>query len=205
MNRLLHHTILMAQQGRVGELGRGIRARRAQFETQDLITIGLILGGIALAVGTLSYLLRLHQRRRGRARPLRLFLSLCKAHRLRWSERWLLWRLARAHRLTDPARLFIEPPLLRAPSKSPSLQSRRAQLRQLRLHLFGQLPQPPPQNASEQPETGRPPAADTSSTGSEITSGPVVGQPTEGKSGAISDSSALVAPGAGELPLSRTP
>ena len=41
--------------------------------------------------------------------PNRLFLSLCRAHRIAWSDRWLLWRLAASQRLEDPVRVFLEP------------------------------------------------------------------------------------------------
>ncbi|MHC4177910.1 MAG: hypothetical protein ACYSWU_10405, partial [Planctomycetota bacterium] len=132
MNRLLYHGILLAQRGRIDDLGGGLRSRRARFDAQDMATFLLIAAGIALAVWGISCLLRLQERRLRHARPLRLFLSLCRAHRLRWSERWLLWRVARAGRLRDPARLFLEPEHLEAVNLGRPFQARQDQLKQIR-------------------------------------------------------------------------
>jgi hypothetical protein len=143
MNRLLCHGILLAQRSRIDSLSSGFRGRRARLETSDIVIYLLAVAGIAVAVWLLSYLLRLQERRRGHASPLRLFLSLCKAHGLRWSQRWLLWRVARAQQLRDPARLFLDPERLDAAYVAPSFQSSRGQLRQLHDCLFDQLDQRP--------------------------------------------------------------
>ena len=37
----------------------------------------------------------MHGRHRSYHSPWRLFFSLCRAGKLPWSDRWLLWRLAR--------------------------------------------------------------------------------------------------------------
>jgi hypothetical protein len=143
MNRLLHHGILLAQRGPLDSLSSGFRGRRVRFDTQDLVVFALIVAGIVVAAWGVSYVLKVEERRRGHARPLRLFLSLCKAHGLRWSEWWLLWRVARAQRLRDPARLFLEPQRLEAVSLGRSFQTSQAQLRQIRDRLFGQFePEP---------------------------------------------------------------
>ena len=153
MNRLLDHGILLAQQNRLDEIAAGLRGRRTRFDTQDIIIFLLVVVGIAVAAWGLSYLLRVEERRRGHARPLRLFLSLCKAHRLRWSEQWLLWRVARAQRLRDPARLFLEPQRLEAVGRGRSFQTRQAQFRQIRDRLFGQFEPTPGHAESPAPPT----------------------------------------------------
>ncbi len=150
MDRLLYHAILLAERSRLDSLSSGFRGRRARFQKEDLVIGLLILGGIALAVWILSYALKFQEQRRSRPSPLRLFLSLCKAHRLRWSQRWLLWRVARAQQLRDPARLFLEPEMLEATNLGRSFEIRRAQLNQIRHRLFDRL-EPRQQHPDPQP------------------------------------------------------
>ena len=142
MDRLLYHAILLAERSRLDSLSSGFRGRRARFQKEDLVIGLLILGGIALAVWILSYALKFQEQRRSRPGPLRLFLSLCKAHRLRWSQRWLLWRVARARQLRDPARLFLEPEMLETADLGRSFETRQAQLNRIRHRLFGRFEQP---------------------------------------------------------------
>jgi hypothetical protein len=141
MNRLLYQGILLAQQGRLEGLSSGFRGRRARFDTGDIVTAVLIVVGIAVGLGILSYVLRLQERRRGYTSPLRLFLSLCRAHRLPWSARWLLWRVSRAQQLRDPARLFLEPERLEAAQLVRKFKTRQTQLSQIRERLFDGLEQ----------------------------------------------------------------
>jgi hypothetical protein len=153
MNRLLHHGILLAQRSRLDELGGGLRSRRARIDPQDMVTYLLIAAGIAAAVWGISYLVKLQERRFRHASPLRLFLSLCRAHRLRWSEWWLLWRVARAGRLRDPARLFLEPEHLEAVNLGRPFQASQAQLKQIRDRLFDRLEAGQKHRGPESPST----------------------------------------------------
>ena len=152
MNRLLYHAILLAERSRLDSISRGFQGRRARFQKDDLVIGLLILGGIALAVWILAYALKFQEQWRSRPSPLRLFLSLCKAHRLRWSQRWLLWRVARARQLRDPARLFLEPEMLEAANLGRRFETRRAQLKQIRHLLFDRLEQPQQYHDPQTPE-----------------------------------------------------
>ncbi|MFZ5833559.1 MAG: hypothetical protein ACOY3P_26020 [Planctomycetota bacterium] len=76
--------------------------------------------------------------RRSYSSPWRLFFELCQAHRLSWSRRWLLWRLARSHALKHPARLFLEPEFLRPRSLPPTLRGHAATFAQLEQLLFAE-------------------------------------------------------------------
>ena len=153
MDRLLYHAILLAERSRLDSIAREFQGRRARFQKEDLVIGLLILGGIALAVWILSYALKFQEQRRSRPSPLRLFLSLCKAHRLRWSQRWLLWRVARARQLRDPARLFLEPEMLEAANLGRSFETRQALLKQIRHRLFDRLEQRPQHYDPQAPET----------------------------------------------------
>ncbi|HUT09489.1 MAG TPA: hypothetical protein VMY42_03260 [Thermoguttaceae bacterium] len=131
--------ILWAQGDRFEGLSRGFKGRR--IDSGELVTSLLIVLSILLAVWLLSYTSSLRERRGAYASPLRLFLSLCKAHRLAWSEQWLLWRVAKAQRLRDPARLFLEPDRLEPQNLDPSSRMRMDRIKRLRDRLFADLGQ----------------------------------------------------------------
>lgn len=69
--------------------------------------------------------------------PLGLFVSLCRAHRLSWRESWLLWRVAAAHQLHDPARLFLEIRWYDSAGLPQRLRAYSGQLEGLRDRLIG--------------------------------------------------------------------
>jgi len=163
MHRSLHHAMLLGQGGGLEDFARGLKGNRFRFEAENVATALLIVAGIAAAVGIVSYLLILQQRRRGSAGPLRLFFSLCRAHKLRWSQRWLLWRVARAQRLRDPALLFLEPERLAAAPLGPAFEPHQAQLSQIRDRLFGRLGE-----EKEQSESPTPVAPDRRRAGAEV-------------------------------------
>lgn len=137
MNTCLHAAILLAEQSRVDIFTSGLRERR-RLDTQDVVTGLLVLGAVVLVVWILSYLMTLQERRRPYVSPRRLFLELCKAHKLRWSQWWLLWRVARAQRLRDPALLFLAPERLESIRESPAFRKRAAELKRLREMLFAE-------------------------------------------------------------------
>ncbi len=160
MNDLLHNAILLAQRSRLEGLERGFKGRRIGWD--DIVTGLLVVAVIALLIWVLSYFLNSQERRRAHASPIGLFLSLCSAHRLRWSERWLLWRVARRQRLRDPARLFLEPERLDRANLAPSLRLRAAEIEALRDRLFAEpeeeknAPDPPAEEpAAEEPADDR--------------------------------------------------
>lgn len=76
--------------------------------------------------------------------PLALFWSLCRAHRLRWTDRWLLWQIAKRQRLRHPASLFLEPERLEPATTgwlSPLQASRLASLGWQLFRLSAEAPQ----------------------------------------------------------------
>ena len=133
MNAWFQHGILLAQKSRIESLRRGFEGRR--IGSDDVLKGMLLLTAITALILLLTYALNLQERRRNYSSPLGLFLALCKAHRLRWSERWLLWRVARSQRLRDPARLFLEPERFAPAQLGPSFRLRTGQLK----HLYGRL------------------------------------------------------------------
>ena len=87
MSDPLYHAALLAQRSRLEYLQDRFEGRR--IDAGDVVTGLLILVGLVVAAWLLSVLLNLQERRKGRNSSFRLFISLCKAHRLRWSQWWL--------------------------------------------------------------------------------------------------------------------
>ncbi len=149
MNRLLYHGILLAERSHLESLAKRFRGRQVRFDRDDAVTGLLILAGLALAIWILSYVVGLQDRHRSRPSPLRLFFSLCRAHRLPWPQGWLLWRVARAQRLRDPARLFLEPERLEAACLARSFRKYHSLLQQIRERLFERFEQRTEDGGSE--------------------------------------------------------
>lgn len=138
MNHLIDHAILLAQTSRWSNMAKRFQGSRSRIDLNVILT-GLLILGIAISVfWLLSVIIRLQDRHRTFTSPVALFLSLCKAHRLRWSQRWLLWRVVRAYRLRDPAQVFVRPELLNPAKLGPSLHLRAAELKRLHDTLFAE-------------------------------------------------------------------
>ena len=69
--------------------------------------------------------------------PVALFRELCRAHRLNRSRRHLLKNLASARGLANPVLVFAKPECFDIADLPPHLKTAAAELRQLRLQLFG--------------------------------------------------------------------
>jgi hypothetical protein len=132
--------ILLAQRSRMDNLSDAFRNRPNAPDREQILWGLLLLAALVAGIWLLSRLLALRERRRTYSSPLRLFLSLCRAHRLRWSERWLLWQWAKAQRLKDPGRLFLEAERFAEPQLGQTLPSKAARLREIRDRLFAGPP-----------------------------------------------------------------
>ena len=93
-------------------------------------------------VGCAGFAVWLGVRRANRLRgwwrnhPSHLFGQLCRAHRLDWSQRRLLRRLANSHGLDHAVRLFLEPDRFHSAASKPELEPFRKQLDGLQRQLF---------------------------------------------------------------------
>lgn len=135
-----------------GRVAEGLRGGRAEFDSGTLLTLALSLAAIVLVLWFTSYCSGGRRRTTAYHSPGRLFLTLCRAHRLGWRDVWLLWRLARWYELEDPARLFLEPERFDPSTLSRRLTRQAARLRLLRSRLFAGLvetdsPSGPPANS----------------------------------------------------------
>ena len=75
-------------------------------------------------------------RRRALNSPAQLLAELSTAHGLRYKQRQLLVRLARHHKLSQPALLFVEPTLWAAEKLGPTWDRARPELDALHKQLF---------------------------------------------------------------------
>ena len=126
----------------LAETSRGASFRetfRSQGTTgrEDVLLGLLIVATLVAGMWALSRLVGVRRQRRGYNSPWRLFWALAKAHRLKWSESWLLRRVAREQGLRDPGRLFLETQLWEEKSLGPRFALECPRLRVLRKQIFG--------------------------------------------------------------------
>ena len=133
---------LLAERGFVQDISRNVR-RPPTLSSGQWIFVGVVFVLSVAGIALWSW----YSERRGRPRPcnspIRLFWSLCQAHGLRWPERWTLWQVGRYQRLTDPARLFLEPERLDRVNLSPTLRRRDARMESLRADCTSAARRPP--------------------------------------------------------------
>ncbi len=142
MNHFAAAAIVFAQRSPMENLADYFRGPRTQLRASDALYLLLGFGGLILLAWLLSLLMNWQERGCRRPSPLRLFLALCRAHRLAWTDRWLLWRLARSQGLPEPARVFLEPERFDPTHLAGAFGRSRARLEQLREKLFAQPDDP---------------------------------------------------------------
>jgi hypothetical protein len=145
MNLCCGVAFALAQRSGVDEMAsrmaEGFRGDRTRFDPGTVLTLILATAAIVLALWLVSYCSAGRRRPAAHNSPGKLFLALCRAHRLGWRDAWLLWRLARWHELEAPARLFLEPDRFDFQGLNRSLTRRAARLQSLRRRLFADLPE----------------------------------------------------------------
>ena len=132
--------ILIAQMdSRLESFSGGFRRNRAQIDSGDVI---LLLTGLVVVFSVLWLVARWSERRVRNDSSLGLFWTLAKAHEISWGDCWLLWRLARAKRIVEPALLFLDPRLTSPQSSHHLAPHSTARLRALRRQLFSGIDRP---------------------------------------------------------------
>lgn len=127
-------TLWVAQiDSRLESFSDGFRRNRTQIDSSDVV---LLLTGLVVVFSVLWLVARWSERRVRNDSSLGLFWTLANTHELSWSDRWLLWRLARAKRLTEPALLFLDPRLTSPQSSHHLAPHSTDRLKALRRRLF---------------------------------------------------------------------
>jgi len=133
----------LAQGGRWESVAKGFRAE--PVDPQQLLGLLVVVAGMVVLLAMLAHAVNNHSGRRYHG-PRRLFLSLCRAHRLSISDCWWMWLVARNRRLKDPARLFLDPELLDPTQLPPKFRMQAARFEALKKRLFA-WEEPPKQPA----------------------------------------------------------
>jgi hypothetical protein len=128
--------ILLAQRSRSESFREGFRNRGATGYDDVLLGL-LIVAALVAGMWAISRMVNLRRRRRGYNNPWRLFWALCKAHQLKWSDQWLLRRVARVQQLRDPGRLFLEFERWEEKALGPRFVADTPRLAALRNKVFG--------------------------------------------------------------------
>lgn len=138
MSRVLLFS-LFAQIDSLDSFVSALRDKKGRADSGEIISGLLILVAVSAAVWLLVWGLDRCFRGRIRPSPGRLLWSLSRAHHLRWSQWWLLRRIARQQKLEDPARLFLEPEWLDSARLGAEFAAQRFQVQILRARLFTDL------------------------------------------------------------------
>lgn len=141
--------ILLARRNPMEDLSDYFRGPRVQLSTNDAVLMLVVLGGLILFMWLLSVLMNWQEQGQRRPSSLRLFLVLSRAHQLAWTDVWLLWRLARSQRLSDPARVFLEPERFERVHLSGTLRRSADRLAELRQKLFAHPADGPPDDGRD--------------------------------------------------------
>jgi hypothetical protein len=143
-------SLLALRDPRLDGIASGFRQRQHTTDSRTVILVLMIFTVLIVVFWLVARFAERFEQRRASNSPWGLFFSLARAHRLKWSETWFLWRLARRQRLNDPARIFLEPDRLQPPQAgvSPKL------LESLQERLFVDL--------GEAPSLAKEPAGDLS-------------------------------------------
>ena len=118
------------------EMGRHFREGGSALGPAHLLIVLAVIGGVILLLWLVAHLCQRDDKRAYRS-PRRLFRELCRAHELNLFDRWLLWRLATAQGLAQPAGIFLESSCFETERIPSSLAGESERITQLKERLFG--------------------------------------------------------------------
>lgn len=127
--------VLLARRSRISDMGGRFRRGGSSIDPKQMWFFLAAMAALVIAAAIAARISTIRSRP-GYASPNRLFHQLCKAHKLRLRQKWLLWRLARWQRLQHPACLFLEPARFAPSNLGPSLIVHKDRFREIREHLM---------------------------------------------------------------------
>jgi hypothetical protein len=135
MSTCLQNLVLVAAGDRTRQVMQAFRTTKSDTPP-EVAWFALILAAASLLVlMAVTFFVQAYLRRRN-ASPRGLFLELCRAHRLRWPQRRLLWQLAESQKLADPATVFLDPACFEVGRLTVEIRPHAMELRQLCERLF---------------------------------------------------------------------
>lgn len=127
---------LFADTQAIRNIARGVQAKQSQLDIGGMLTAVLIFCLFFVGVWVVSRLMSRHDRAASYHNPRLLFRALCRAHQLSRGECQLLRRLARSHRLNQPALVFVEAERFETEGLGAAWRDEQARLFALRDRLF---------------------------------------------------------------------
>ncbi len=118
------------------DMGRRFREGGTALEPAHLLTFFAVVAAISVFLWLLSRYFQRDGGQQPHRGPRRLFLQLCREHQLSVSECWLLWRLAKANQLRQPAVVFVDASQFDVASLPKRFQREQQRLGRLRDRLF---------------------------------------------------------------------
>lgn len=124
------------------------------------VALGLaVLGGVVLVVWILAVFSARYREHKPYNSSWNLFLDLARAQKLRWSECWLLGRLAWCHGLKQPGLLFLEPGRFLPRNLPPRMKPWAPELKAIADRLFSKTDDPTPQVEKPKSRTAKQPTS----------------------------------------------
>ena len=128
-------TVTLAQGTGWWEMGRRFREGSSALELDNLLILLTVVIAVAISLWLLSRFFQQDRQHPYRG-PRRLFWEVCRAHGLNLLDAWLLWQLAKAHKLAQPASLFLDATCFAAEKLPGKLKRSQHRLENLRDRLF---------------------------------------------------------------------
>lgn len=131
----LWFTLLANETDRLGGMARGFRPAETSFWLYDVLVVLSVVAAIGLVFWGVSRVMFPREPKLFN-KPNALFRELCRAHKLKMRQRWLLWRLAHLRRAAQPAAVFLNAELYDESSLPAQLRPFAGELSLLQRQLF---------------------------------------------------------------------
>lgn len=130
---------LLARTRDLRSMSEGFRSVGYEDKAFETLIVTAVIITICVTLLLVGRYFRRFERLKSYDSPPELFRELCRVHRIDWSHRRLLKRLAAEWEMTSPALLFVEPERFNAARLPADWQEKAVELEQLRQQLFGSL------------------------------------------------------------------
>jgi len=128
--------ILFAQIANWQRMGDGLYRSRGRVDLTEFLSCVLGLAAIAIVIAIVLKIRKRNDMTEHCDDPKKLFRELSLAHNLDRTSQKLLWQLAEALQLAQPAEVFLQPSYYHADRVPPELFGKQAELQALQERLF---------------------------------------------------------------------